>query len=217
MPAMRFAVCKFFRFACILAVLALFPAMAELPAQEVEPRVARVQMQLKFGDDTIDVIEPGELLTVVGEQEKGFVILTHPGRRGLVEKANAVKLSESVEIYDELITKNPMEGRFFTQRASAWWARGERQRALADFDQAIQLGYDEPHAFTSRGMFHTAMGNMDAAVKDFGQAIAKDDKDEVPYINRAAVYLAQNKIDLALKDYGRAIELNPKKADNYQQ
>jgi lipoprotein NlpI len=201
----------------ISGFLAVFLAAAQCPAQEAEPRVARIQMQLKFGDDVVDVIEPGELLTVVGEQEKGFVILTHPGRRGLVEKPNAVKLSESVEIYDELITKNPMEGRFFTQRASAWWARGERQRALADFDQAIQLGYNEPHAFTSRGMFHTAMGNMDAAVKDFGQAIERDDKDEVPYINRAAVYLAQNKIDLALADYARAIELNPKKADNYQQ
>jgi tetratricopeptide (TPR) repeat protein len=182
-----------------------------------EPRVARVQMQLKFGDDIVDVIEPGELLTVVGEQENGYVILTHPGRRGLVEKVNAVKLSESVEIYDELIKSNPKEGRYFTQRASAWWARGDRQRALADFDQAIELGYAEPHAFTSRGMFHTAMGNLDAAVKDFGRAIEKNDKDEVPYINRAAVYLAQNKIDLALGDYGRAIELNPKKVDNYQQ
>jgi len=216
-PVMRFGSSKSSTFPSILGLLAFFVARAELPAQEAEPRVARVQMQLKFGDDTIDVIEPGELLTVVGEQEKGYVILTHPGRRGLVEKANAVKLSESVEIYDELITKNPKEGRFFTQRASAWWARGERQRALADFDQAIQLGYVESHAFTSRGMFHTAMGNMDAAVKDFGQAIEKDDKDEVPYINRAAVYLAQSKIDSALKDYGRAIELNPKKADNYQQ
>ena len=201
----------------ILCLSALFLVVTDASAQESEPRVARIQMQLKFGDDVIDVIEPGELLTVVGEQEKGYVILTHPGRRGLVEKVNAVKLSEAVEIYDELIKANPKGGRLFTQRASAWWARGERQRALADFDQAIQLGYVEAHAFTSRGMFHTAMGNLDAALKDFGQAIEKDDKDEVPYINRAAVYMAQNKIDLSLRDYGRAIELNPKKSDNYQQ
>jgi tetratricopeptide (TPR) repeat protein len=186
-------------------------------AQEAEPRVARVQMQLKFGDDIIDIIEPGELLTVVGERENGFVILTHPGRRGLVEKANAVKLSEAVEIYDELIKQNPKEGRLYTQRASAWWSRGERQRALADFDEAIKLGYAESHAFTSRGMFHTAAGNLGAAIKDFGLAIEKNPKDEIPYINRAAVYIAQSKIDLALEDYARAIELNPKKSDNYQQ
>src|SRR5581483_2723225 len=165
--------------------------LAAAAAQELEPRVARVQMQLKFGDDTVDIIEPGELLTVVGEQDKGFVIMTHAGRRGLVEKVNAVRLAEAVEVYDELIKANPREGRLYTQRASSWWARGERQKALADFDQAIQLGYAEPHAFTSRGMFHTAVGNLEAALKDFGQAIEKNPKDEVPYINRAAVYLSQ--------------------------
>jgi tetratricopeptide (TPR) repeat protein len=201
----------------ILGICTLLLAVETALGNESEPRVARVQMQLKFEDDVIDIIEPGELLSVVGEQEKGFVILTHPGRRGLVEKVNAVKLSEAVEIYDELIKANPEEGRLFTQRAAAWWARGERQRALADFDEAIRLGYAEAHAFTSRGLFHTAMGNMDAALKDFGQAIEKDAKDEVPYINRAAVHMAQSKIDLAIADYAKAIELNPKKADNYQQ
>jgi tetratricopeptide (TPR) repeat protein len=191
--------------------------LAIATAQEFEPRVARVQMQLKFGDDLVDVIEPGELLTIVGEQEKGFVILTHPGRRGLVDKVNALKLSEAVEVYDELIKANPKEGRLYTQRAAAWWARGDRKMALADFNLAIELGYAEPHAFTSRGMFHTAVGNIDAAIKDFGVAIEKNPQDEVPYINRAAVYMSQSKVDLALADYGRAIELNPKKAANYQQ
>ncbi len=82
----------------ILGICTLLLAVETASGNESEPRVARVQMQLKFEDDVIDVIEPGELLTVVGEQEKGFVILTHPGRRGLVEKVNAVKLSEAVEI-----------------------------------------------------------------------------------------------------------------------
>lgn len=204
------------RWAKSLALAFVLP-LAALAQDQTEPRVARVQMQLKFGDDVVDVIEPGELLTVVGEQDQAFVILTHPGRRGLVEKVNAVKLSEAVEIYDGLIKVNPKEGRIYTQRATAWWARGDNRRALADFDQAIQLGYVEPHAFTSRGMFHTAVGNIDAALKDFGRAIEKNPQDEVPHINRAAVYLAQNKIDLALADYARAIELSPKKADNYQQ
>jgi tetratricopeptide (TPR) repeat protein len=207
---------------CLICVFLAGVAVAgscftALRAQELEPRVARVQMQLKFGDDTVDVIEAGELLTVVGEQEKGFVILTHPGRRGLIEKVNAVRLAEAVEIYDDLIKANPKEGRLYTQRAAAWWARGERQKALADFDQAIQLGYVEPHAFTSRGMFHTAAGNLQAALKDFGQAVEKNPKDEVPFINRAAVYISQRKFDLAIADYTHAIELNPKKASNYQQ
>src|SRR5438105_2636052 len=147
--------------ACVAAIVLGFVFLRSSAGQELEPRVARVEMQLKFGDDIVDIIQPGELLTVVGEQEKGFVIMTHPGRRGLVEKANALRLAEAVEIYDELIKANPKEGRLYTQRAAAWWARGDRKMALADFNQAIELGYTEPHAFTSRGMFHTAVGNID--------------------------------------------------------
>ena len=214
---MRFNHLSFRFLPSIVLFGAILGSVSTSPAQQSEPRVARVQMQLKFDDDVIDVIDPGELLTVVGEQETGFVILTHPGRRALVEKANAVKLSEAVEIYDELIKANPDDGRFLTQRAAAWWARGERKKALADYDQAIKLGYDDAHAYTSRGLFHTAMGNMDAALKDFGTAIEKDETNEVPYINRAAVYMAQNKIDASLKDYDKAIELNPKRADYFQQ
>src|SRR5436853_2500720 len=138
-----------FLVAALLAVVFLVPA----GAQEHEPRVARVQMQLKFGDDLIDVIEPGELLTIVGEQEKGFVILTHPGRRGLVEKVNALKLSEAVEIYDELIKANPKEGRLYTQRAAAWWARGDRKKALGELEMATQPGHPEPCAITRSARF----------------------------------------------------------------
>src|SRR5688500_15686374 len=95
---MHFAPDRFRLLRSVFCLAALAVSALGALAQESEPRVARVQMQLKFEDDVIDVIEPGELLTVVGEQEKGFVILTHPGRRGLVEKVNAVKLSEAVEI-----------------------------------------------------------------------------------------------------------------------
>src|SRR5262245_23268778 len=202
LPVSRWSSVRWEGWGLVLCTVALVGLVS---AEDYEPRVARVQMQLKFGDDIVDIIEPGELLTVVGEQQQGFVILTHPGRRGLVEKANAVKLAEAVEIYDELIKQSPKEGRLYTQRAAAWWARGERQHALADFDKAIQLGYVEPHAFTSRGMFHTAVGNLDAALKDFGEAIEKSPSDEVPRINRAAVYISQNKLDLAVADYTRAI------------
>ena len=205
------------RLAVPFCALALALACSALAQEENEPRVARLQMQLKSGDEVVDVIEQGDLLTVVGQQDQSFAVLTYQGRRGLVNKVNAVKLAEAVDIYDQLIKARPKEGRLYTQRAAAWWARGDQKRALADFDQAIQLGYQESHAFTSRGMFHAAVGNIDAAIRDFGKAIETDPKDEVPHINRAAVFMSQNKLDLALQDYDAAVRLQPNKAGNYQQ
>jgi len=202
---------------CCGAIVTILLASAALADDAPEPRVARVKMELRSGDNVTDIVEQGDLLTVVGEQGPAYVVLTFEGRRGLVQKVNAVKLAEAVEVYDQLLKDKPQEGRIYNQRAAAWWARGDRQRALADFDKAIQLGYTQSHAFTSRGMFQAAAGNIDAALADFGQAIAKDPKDEVPRINRAALYLTQNKVDEALGDYDAAVSLNPKKAGNYQQ
>src|SRR5262245_3935848 len=106
-----------------------------------EPVVARLQMQILENGETVETIEKGDLLTVVGERDQAYVVLTLKGARGRVDKVNAVKMAEAVEVYDELIAASPQEGRLYTLRAAAWSARGERDKALADFDKAIQLGY----------------------------------------------------------------------------
>jgi tetratricopeptide (TPR) repeat protein len=155
-----------------MALLSLTAASTAV-AESLEPLVARVQMQLKLKDEIIDVIEKGDLLTVVKENEETYSIVTFNGHRGAVSKVNALKLAEAVEIYSDLIKSDPKEGRRYILRASAWWARGDEKRALADYDMAIQLGYQEPHAYSSRGLFHAALGQYESAVKDYTTAIEK--------------------------------------------
>jgi tetratricopeptide (TPR) repeat protein len=202
----------------IAALLCVLSSVVAAQAQDAaEPRVARVQLQLKSGEKTIDVIEPGDLLTVLDEDDQSYTVLTYLGRRGQVSKANAVKLAEAVKIYDQLIAKSPQSGQLYTQRAMARWARGDQQRALADFNRAIELGYKAAHAFSSRGIFHAAVGNVDAALADFARAIEIDPRDEVSYINRAAIHMSQSEFDRALADYSAAVRLGPAKAGNYQQ
>ncbi|MDH3717653.1 MAG: tetratricopeptide repeat protein [Planctomycetota bacterium] len=181
------------------------------------PVVARLSMTLAVGEEVIDVIDKGDLLTVLEDQGETYLILTFKGKRGLVDKVNALSLAESVEIYNELIEQNSKEGRLYTLRASAWWARGDEQSALDDFDQAIKLGYRQADAYTSRGMFHAALGNYRKAVADYSQAIKLDAKDAAPWINRAAVWMTIQKYELAIKDYNEAVRRNPKDANTYQQ
>ena len=185
-------------------------AVAVADAQESGgPVVARVEMKLTSGDNVVDVIEKGDLLTVTEERDDAYVILTHTGQRGAVAKVNAVKLAESVEIYSDLIKKEPTEGRFYTLRASAWWALGKPDKAVADFDKAIELGYDAAHAYTSRGLFHAEAGNFDKAIADYAKAIEKDPKDTAPLVNRAAVQMAKGDHQAAIDDYTKALEQKP--------
>lgn len=181
------------------------------PASSItEPLVARIEMRLTLGEKVIDTIEKGDLLTVVSERDDAYVIRTFNGHKGAVDKANAVKLAESVDIYNELIKEKDKEGRLYTMRASAWWALGEHDKALADYNQAIELGYKESHAYASRGIFQAATGHHAEAIADFSAAIEKDAKDSASLINRAAAHMAIGQADKAVDDYTAAIKLDEK-------
>lgn len=201
-----------------LGVIAIFATAGICMAQEFSaPVVARVEMQLKVNDQTVDVIEKGDLLTVLKEHKDSYLILTFNGHRGIVGKVNAPIIAEAVEIYDELIKESPKEGRYYTLRASAWWARGDELAALNDYDRAIEHGYREAHAYSSRGMFQAAVGNYKEAIADYTEAIAKDPKDDSYLINRAAAYMSLQDFEKAIQDYTAALKLTPKKVSTLQQ
>jgi tetratricopeptide (TPR) repeat protein len=193
------------RFGLLFAIIVLAIAFAE--AQEFGgPVVARVEMKLTSGEDVVDVIEKGDLLTVTEVRNDAYVIVTHTGQRGAVAKVNAVKIPESVEIYTDLIQRRPQEGRFYTLRASAWWALEKPEKAIADFDKAIELGYDEAHAYTSRGLFHAEAGAFEKAIADYTTALEKDPQDVSALINRAAVHVSRGNHQAAIDDYTKALE-----------
>lgn len=202
---------------CAFLVACLIGAQSARAVEFEAPVVSRVDLELRIGEETIDVIHRGDLLTVLKEDGDNVLILTFNGKRGLVDKVNVANLAESVEVYDELLKEFPSEARYYTLRASAWWARGDEIAALGDYDMAIEKGYKEAHAYSSRGMFHAAIGNYDKAISDYTTAIEIDPADESFHINRAAVYMSQNRFDDAINDYNSALEIAPEKASSLQQ
>ncbi|MGI9455175.1 MAG: tetratricopeptide repeat protein, partial [Aeoliella sp.] len=204
-----FVVLVQFRVLAFLAVAALCVTLSSnviAATPLAEPVVARVEMKLAVDEKVVDVIEQGDLLTVLEESEDEYVILTHGGSKGAIAKVHAARIAESGDIYSELILKNPDEGRYYTLRASSWWALGKAEEALQDFDRAIELGYTQSHAYTSRGLFHAEMGNFDEAIADYDKAISIDPEDLAPVINRAAVYVSRGDYLKAVDDYTLVLE-----------
>lgn len=195
-------------------LLALLPGLCTASDQRpfIAPVVARVEMKLAIEEKVVDVIEKGDLLTVLEETDETYEIMTHDGTRGIIEKVNAVIIAESGDIYTDLIQRNPDEGRYFTLRASSWWELGKPEKALEDFDNAIELGYTESHAYSSRGLFHAAMGNYADAIADYDKAIEIDPEDIAPIINRAAARISKGDFVAAVADYTLAISKKPNSA-----
>ena len=114
-------------------------------------------------------------------------------------------------------TRNIKSGRFigqnlaiaFTNRGLAYKKKGQWEKAIADFSEAINLKPDFVFAFSNRGNAYYGKGLFDRAIKDYDEAIRlKPDLAEA-FTNRGNIYRKKGQFDRAIKDYDKAIHLKP--------
>ncbi|MCW6508295.1 tetratricopeptide repeat protein [Lichenifustis flavocetrariae] len=103
----------------------------------------------------------------------------------------------------------------YDNRGSAYYAKGEFDRAIADDNKALELNPTYAIAFGNRGLDYEAKGEHDRAIADFNQAIALNPTFAVAYHNRGIAYEAKGDGDRAIADNTKAIDLNPRFADAY--
>jgi tetratricopeptide (TPR) repeat protein len=103
----------------------------------------------------------------------------------------------------------------YYNRGNAHRAKGENDRAIADYTRAIEINPKHANAFISRGMAYHAKGENDRAIADYTMAIVLNPKDVWAYYNRGNAHRAKGENDLAIADYTRAIEINPKHANAF--
>jgi len=80
--------------------------------------------------------------------------------------------------------------RAFFNRGRAWAEKGQYDRAIQDFDEAIRLDPNYPDAFNNRGVAWSGKGQVDRAIADFDQAIRLDPNYAIAIYNRGLA--AQN-------------------------
>jgi protein O-mannosyl-transferase len=111
--------------------------------------------------------------------------------------------------------KTSFLGLAYNNRGVARKQAGDRQGALADFTEGIDLNPRDSRPWVNRANLHFDAGELDAALRDYNKSLELDPKNAEAYVSRGAAYGAQNKFDLALRDLNRAIELDPMMADAF--
>jgi len=101
----------------------------------------------------------------------------------------------------------------YANRAAAYQAQGALDRALQDYDKAIELKPKDGDIFDSRGLAYRAQGQLDRAIKDFDQAVALNPKLGPAFADRGRAYHAKGQYDRAMMDYDLALNLNPFSAE----
>lgn len=182
-----------------------------------DPVIAKIDLTLRLKGQAIDNIQKGDVLNVIAERDKDYVIITAAGKKAAIAKNYAATLVDSVPVYDELIVQTPEDGRLYILRAGALWAQGETDRALADFNKAVDIGYREANAYSSRGLLLASMGQHPKAVQDFSIALEKASPDPSTVLHRASSYLAMREFDRAIADYSTAVAIQPENPALYAQ
>jgi tetratricopeptide (TPR) repeat protein len=98
----------------------------------------------------------------------------------------------------------------FVNRGTLHLVRGETDKAIKDFSQAITADPALAAAYNDRGVALTALHRPADAIRDFSQALAlkAENADQVTF-NRAMAYEDAGDVKRAYIDYRKAAELNP--------
>jgi tetratricopeptide (TPR) repeat protein len=117
----------------------------------------------------------------------------------------------------------------FSSRGFAYGSRGQYDRAIEDYDQAIRFNPNYAEAFDNRGLVYLLADQYDRAIDDFDHAIGLNPNDARALVGRGAGYarkgvtacrlaslppcaLAMAEYDRAIDDFDQAILLNPNDA-----
>src|SRR5215468_9510702 len=103
----------------------------------------------------------------------------------------------------------------FYKRASGYYERGQYDRAIEDYNQAIRLNPNHANAFSNRGVAYGRKGDYDRAIENYDQAIRLNPKYINAFYNRGNAYRRKRDYDRAVQNYDQVIRLNPKHADAY--
>ena len=105
---------------------------------------------------------------------------------------------------------DPILAQVYKSRALAWHNKGQFDRAISDYDQAVTLASADTDAINNRGKAWQAKGNLDRAIADFSDAIRIDPADRVGALRFRSIALRQRgDIEGAIADADKAIRLYP--------
>jgi uncharacterized membrane protein YhaH (DUF805 family)/cytochrome c-type biogenesis protein CcmH/NrfG len=113
---------------------------------------------------------------------------------------------------NRVIAAHPKTTQAYMARGLAYYNKGEYDRAIADYDQAIQLVPNYALAFNERGSAYFLKRDFDRAIGDYDQSIRLNPADGIVLLNRGSVYFSKADYDRAIADYSQSIQLNPKNA-----
>ena len=126
------------------------------------------------------------------------------------------RISACSRIIDQSGGRNSqMRAGAFNNRGIAYFSKGEFDRAVRDFDEAISAKPNNPVLHHNRGMALYGKGDNEGAIRSYDEAISIHPKYAMAYNDRANVHFRMKEYDKAISGYDEAVRLQPRDAVLY--
>ena len=109
---------------------------------------------------------------------------------------------------DKAIRINPRNAAAYLNRGIAWYAKGNWDKALDDYNQVIRLDPRSHAAYNNRGNIALEKKELDAAIADFNRAIELNPKASQAYLNRGLGQKMKGNETEAEQDFARCRALD---------
>ena len=103
----------------------------------------------------------------------------------------------------------------YIDRGIIYANNGNIEKAIADFDQALELDRNDPEAYYVRGSAYYDKGDLEQAITDFTHSLRLNPNISVTYHNRGLAYYDKGNIEMAIDDYTEALRINPQDSKSY--
>lgn len=97
----------------------------------------------------------------------------------------------------------------YTYRGIARFRKGEHDKAMADYNAALETDAKNAVAYFNRGLAWHFTGNYEKSIADFSQALAIDPTNVPSYFNRGDDWWRRGEYGKAIADYTKAQEIVP--------
>ena len=170
-----------------------------------------------MGDDgrPVFVADLTDSAYTVLQEQGGWLCVRQRSAVGWFAKMHAVLVEDAVPYFTERIRANGLDALAYAHRGRAWKEKGDLDRALKDYDEALRLYPPHPGWLRDRGTVYEAKREFERAVRDYSEALRLNPLDALTYLDRGIAYKGLKESDKAAADYSEAIRLDPNWAHAY--
>jgi Tfp pilus assembly protein PilF len=139
----------------------------------------------------------------------------------VAELFNQEKFEEIITLLTDEVLKKKLEkerdkvAELYVWRGNTWYNKKEYDKAITDYDKAIEINPKYALAFYNRGFAWVAKEKYNKAIADYDKIIEINPDSASAYVSRGAVRRALKEYNTAIADYSKAIEIDPNSASAY--